>query len=189
MSAQAVSRSDLAAVSTKSTGKMVTTVSNVEAEAARLALEMESAATPFLSDLGEELPAVKPVLETLEAICQTVAQAETDREELVAIEKRCTYVTAYFIVKCRQNPGVVVMITPLHNCMEAIGAFFESCSRRGGEFSAELEDKSDKDEIAGLNERLNHLKSDLSLAGIATFEGKTDEMKVMLVNVAASKLC
>lgn len=42
---------------------------------------------------------------------------------------------------------------------------------------------SDKNEIAGLNELADRVVGGLSLAGIAILEGKTDDMKAMLVSV------
>lgn len=45
-----------------------------------------------------------------------------------------------------------------------------------------LEASGDKDEIAGLNARVNHLTVDLGLAGIATLNGKADEAKAILVS-------
>lgn len=125
---------------------------------------------------------VKPVLESLKAIRETVEHADTNREELMAMLDRCTYITACFIVKCRRTPGAAMVVTPLGVCMEAVGKFFESCSGRGNHFSAGSKDSSDKVKIAELDTRLDRLTGDLDMAGIATFEGKADGMRAMLVS-------
>ncbi|CAM9897766.1 unnamed protein product [Ectocarpus fasciculatus] len=136
-------------------------------------------------DLGEELPVVKPVFITLKAIRTTIETVKNNREELAALEERCTYITACFVVKCRLNESSEVDVAPLKDCVEAAKKFAERCSRRG-KVSRVLKASSDKSEIAGLNSRVDRLTADLGLAGIAILEGKVDEMKTTLVIILES---
>ncbi|CAM9184093.1 unnamed protein product, partial [Ectocarpus sp. 4 AP-2014] len=160
---------------------MVADISDSAAEAARLALEISSTIADAVScavDLGEELPVVKPVFKTLKAIHTTVETVKNNREELAALEQRCTYITACFVVKCRLNESDVD-VAPLEDCVEAAKSFAERCSRRG-KVSRVLKASSDKSEIARINSSVDHLTTDLGLAGIAVLEGKVDEMKKTL---------
>lgn len=161
------------------------------AEAARLALKIRSTIADAVScavDLGEELPVVKPVFKTLKAIRATVETVKNNREELTALEERCTYMTACFVVKCRLNESSEVDVAPLKDCVEAAKKFAERCSRRG-KVSRVLKASKDKSEIAGLNSRVDRLTADLGLAGMAILEGKVDDMKTTLVSLQNVRSC
>lgn len=154
------------------------------AEAAGVALKIGSFAVDtasFVVDLGEELPMIRPVLKTLKAINGKVETVKNNREGLRSLEERCTYVTACFIVKCRQRPNSEMDITPLVDCIETARKFVERCSRRS-KVSRVLKASSDKEEIAGLNARVDRLTGDLGLIGIATLNGKANATKAMLVS-------
>lgn len=164
---------------------MATDFGDAREEASRVALKMGRAAVDAVSvmaDLGEELPVVEPVLKTLKAIRQKVYTVKTNRQDLGAIEDRCTYVTACVIVKCRQHPNLEeVDVTPLVDCVEAARKFVERFSRRG-KVSRVLKASSDRDEIAALNASIDRLAADLGLAGIAALNRKSDDMKGRLVS-------
>ena len=166
---------------------MATEISDAPAEAARLALKMGLAtadAVVFMAELGEELPVINPVLKTLRTVRETVETLKSNREELAAIEKRCTYMTACVIVKFRQNPNSGTNVGPLEECVEATKNFVVRCSRRG-KVSRVLKASSDKGEIAGLNARIDRLTSDLGLSGIATVIGEVTDLKgLFLVRVS-----
>lgn len=69
---------------------MATDLSEAGAQAASLALKMGSAAVDtitFMADLGEELPVIKPVLKTLEAVREKVETVKSNREELAALQE------------------------------------------------------------------------------------------------------
>lgn len=162
---------------------MAADTSDVAAETASLALKMGSAAVDvvvFMADLGEELPMIKPVLKTIKAIRETTENVQSNWEELTALQQRCTNITACLITKCRSNTSSEMDVTPVIGCTEAVRAFAVRCSRRG-KLSRVLKASRDKDEITGLNERIDRAMGDLGLAGIATLEGKADDMRVMLV--------
>lgn len=155
------------------------------AEAARLALKMGSAALDmitFMVDLGEEFPVAKPVLSTLKVIREKVETVKSNRNELTALEKRCTYITAGAIAKSRQNPSSEMNVAPLQDCLKAVENVVDLCGGRGS-VSRVLKASSDKDEIAELNSRIDRLTGDLGLGGIATVEGKVDDMKATLVRL------
>eukprot|EP00752_Nemacystus_decipiens_P012273 g10879.t1 len=158
-------------------------------KAADLALRIGSQgadAVSFVVELGEELPFISPVLKTLTAIRDKVGTVRSNREELEALKDRCTYVTACAVVKCRQNAVSKMDVTPLEDCVKGVWMFVERCSRRG-RVSRVLKASGDKDEIAGLNARVDRLTGDLGLAGIAVLEGKADDVKAMLERISTSQ--
>lgn len=162
---------------------MASNFSDATAEAARIAVKIGSAAADgasFMADLGEELPVVKPVLKTLKALHETVKTVKSIGEDLGSLEERCTYLTACVIVKCRVQPSSDMSVAPLTECIEAAWKFVERWSRRG-RFWRVIKASSDKDEIAGLNARVDRLTRDLGLAGIATLNRKTDNVNTILV--------
>ena len=155
------------------------------AQAANLALRMGSDsadAMSFAAELGEELPFVGPVLKTLKAIRGKLETVKSNRAGLTALEVRCRYVTACVVVKCGQTPGSEMDVTPLEDCVEAVGELVKRCTGRG-RVSRVLKASSDKDDIAGLNARIDSVAGDLSLAGVAILEGKTDVLTAMLVRI------
>ena len=159
--------------------------SDAAAEAANLALRIGSNAMDtisFAADLGEELPLVSPVLKTLTAIRETVETVKINQEELAALEERCTYVTACVVVKCRENPSSEIDLSPLEGCVQAVGDLVRHCGRRGC-YRRCVKASGDRDEIAGLNARIDRLTGDLGLVGIAVLEGKADNITRMLVSV------
>ena len=165
---------------------MAADISDAPAEAARLALKMGLAAADavvFMAELGEELPVINPVLKTLRTVRETVETLKSNREELAAIEKRCTYMTACVIVKFRQNPNSGTNVGPLEECVKATEDFVVRCSRRG-KVSRLLKASSDKGEIARSNARIDRLTSDLGLSGIATVFGEVADLKGLLVSVS-----
>lgn len=167
------------------TEKMAGGSGGAAAEAGHLALKIGSNAADaisFAAELGEELPFIGPTLKTLKAVREKVETVGSNREELRALEGRCTYVTACVVVKCRQNSRSEIDVTPLKDCAEAVREFTERCSRRGM-LSRVLKASRDKDEIAGLNASVDRLTGDLGLAGIAVLEGKADNMKATLVGL------
>lgn len=161
------------------------------AEAAGVALKMGSAAlgaVSFMTDLGEELPLLQPVLKTLTVIREKVEMVKKNQEEFKRLDDRCTYIMACVIVKCRQNPNSEMDIAPLVDCVEAAQDFVQRCSRRGHR-SRVFKASSDKDEIAGLNARVDRLRGDLNLGGIAAIHKNTDDMMAMLVSCARCLAC
>lgn len=96
-----------------------------------------------------------------------VETVKSNREGLEALSERCAYITACAIVKCRQNSASEMDVTPLAECVEGVGNFVGRCSRRG-RLSRVLKASDDREEIAGLNARVDQLTGDLALAGIAT---------------------
>lgn len=159
--------------------------SDTSAECASLALQMGSAAVDvvlFMADLGEELPLVKPVLNTLKVIRETAENVNNNREELAALQQRCTYLAACFIAECRHNPSSQTDVTPVQGCLEAVGTFAARCSRRSKVWRI-VKASNDKDDIAALNSRIDRVTGDLRLAGMAAPEGKADEMRAMLVSL------
>lgn len=63
-----------------------------------------AAATPlpsFLAAVRKELPSTGEVLVALQSIGHNVESASSNRNELVALRDRCSYLTACVIVKCR----------------------------------------------------------------------------------------
>ena len=158
--------------------------SDVGAQAANLALRIGSnaaEATSFVTDLGAELPFLGPLLKTLKVIREKVETVRSNREELTTLEVRCTYVTACVVIKCRQNASSEIDVTPLEDCVKAVGEFVTRCVGRG-KMSRLMKASSDKEEIVGLNDRVHRLAGDLGLAGIAVLEKKTDDLKAMLVS-------
>lgn len=169
---------------------MATELSDAAVEAASLAVKMGSAAVDmvsFLAELGEELPVISPALKTLTAFREKAETVKSNQEELVALEQRCTYMTACVIVKCKQNPspGSGLNVTPLKDCIEAAGKFAERCSQRGKLWRV-LKASSDKDELAALNARVDRLTGDLGLAGIATVSREVADLKGSLVSFFAN---
>lgn len=155
------------------------------AQAANLALRIGSNAADaisFAAELGEELPFLSPVLKTLTVIREKVETVNNNREELTALEVRCTYATACVVVRCRQNPSSEIDLSPLEACVKAVREVIKRCGGRG-RVSRVLKASSDKDEIAGLNARVDRVVGDLGLAGITVLERKTDGLKGMLVSV------
>lgn len=153
------------------------------AEGASLALQMGSAAVDvvlFMADLGEELPVIKPVLSTLRAIREATENVRNNQEELAALQQRCTYITACFIAKCRRNASSEMDLTPVEDCVEAVRIFAVRCSRRGKVWKV-LKAADDKDNIVALNSRIDRVTGDLALAGMATLEGRADDMRAILV--------
>lgn len=139
------------------------------AEATQLAARMGSAAADaisFVTDLGEELPLLQPVLKTLKAIREKVEIAKSNREDLEALHQRCAHITACFIVKCRRDSSELD-VAPLEDCVQTVGRAVDRFSRRG-KLRRVLKASSDRDEILRLKERIGDLEGDLSLAGIAT---------------------
>ena len=163
---------------------MASHISDAAADAANLALRIGSNAADavsFVAELGKELPFIKPLLQTLTAIREKVETVKNNRQELKALEERCTYVTACVVVKCRRNPRSEMDVTPLEGSVKDVSNFVERCCRRG-RVTRVLKASSDKDEIARLNAHVGRLTGDLGLAGIAVIEGKADEIKAMLVS-------
>lgn len=139
------------------------------AEASKLALQIGSTAADailFVADLGEELPIIQPVLKVLRAVRETLETVKSNQEGLAALHERCTYITACVIEKCRGSPLSEIDVTPLVNCVEEVENVVRRCSRRGRLLGA-LKASSDRDDIAGLNARVDRLTGDLGLAGIA----------------------
>lgn len=169
--------------------KMASGLSTAAAEAAKLALRIGSSTAEsimFVVDLGEELPFIKPVLSTLQAIREKMQTVKDNEEALQAVEERCTYLAACVVVKFRRNPSSEIDVSPLQDCVESVGKLVNRCCQQGCCRRC-MRASSDKDEIARLDARVTHLVCDLGLAGIATLEGKTDEIKEMLVRFLAEE--
>ncbi|CAM9129863.1 unnamed protein product [Ectocarpus sp. 12 AP-2014] len=135
----------------------------------------------FLTEASDGLPVIETVLKTLKTVREKVATLKNNREELAALHQRCTYITGCVIARCRKSSSGL-NATPLMECVNAVGAFVERCSRRGM-VSRVLKATDDKDEIAGLKQRLEDLEGDLRLAGIATVGGKVEDLKALLEHV------
>lgn len=165
---------------------MAADLSEAGEQVASLALKMGAAGggmITFMAGLGEELPVVGPLLKTLMTIREKVETVKSNREELAALQERCTYIMACFIVKCRRNPSSEIDVDPVEGCVEGALEFVERCSQRG-KVSRVLKASGDKDEIAALNTRMDRATGDLGLVGIAVLEGKADNMKTMLVSAS-----
>ncbi|CAM9514954.1 unnamed protein product [Ectocarpus sp. 8 AP-2014] len=170
---------------------MATTLSDAAVEAANLALKMGSTAVgmiSFIEGFGGELPVVGTVLKTLTAMRETVETVQQNRDELAALEKRCTYMTACVIVKFRQipQPGSGPGVTPLKDCVVAAEKFAERCKKRRMIWKI-VKTFSVKDELAALNARIDRLVGDLGLAGIATVLGEVADLKGMLEQMVSNQ--
>lgn len=155
----------------------------VTAEAVKLAAKIGSATTDaavFVGALGEELPLLQPVLKTLRNIRTQVDMVKTNKEDLTALHERCAFVTASFIVKCKESSTSEMETVPLEDCVQAVEKLVGLCRRRRRVFRV-LRASWIKEEMSGLNSRIDRLTSDMGLAGIATLERKSDDMKAMLV--------
>lgn len=158
--------------------------SDAGAQAANLALRIGSNAADAISfalDLGEGLSILSPVSKTLKAIREKVETVKHNREELKALEERCTYVMAWVVVKFKENRSSQIDVTPLTKCVKDVEAVVERCGRRG-RIRRVVKASSDKDDIAQLNARVDRLAGDMGLASHAVLEGKVDELKAKLVS-------
>ncbi|CAM9378410.1 unnamed protein product, partial [Hapterophycus canaliculatus] len=154
---------------------MASDTSDAAAEAAKLAWKIGSAAADvvsFMTELGDELPLLQPVLGTLAIIREKVETVQSILEESPALGERCIYLTACVVVKCRRVSSEFD-VAPLDDCLREVATFVERCGRRG-RVSRVLKASHDKAEIGRLNARLDRLTNDLGLAGIATVEQKVD---------------
>eukprot|EP00903_Cladosiphon_okamuranus_P014791 g13702.t1 len=164
---------------------MATDFSGAAAEARSLAQRIGSNAADvisFAAELGEELPFIKPVLRTLQAIRQTVETVRHNRKELKVLEERCTYITACVVVRCKRNPRSEIDLAPLEACVKEVEKVVDRCGGQGA-WNGAFKARSDKGELAGLNGRVDRLASDLGLAGMAILEGKVDFIKERLERV------
>lgn len=157
------------------------------AAAANTALKMGSTAADaivFMAELGENLPVLGPVLGTIKAIREKLVTVNRNRQELAALEQRCTYIAACVIEKHSMNPTLEVDVTPLKTCVEAVKSYVDECGRsnRQGWFRRFVKATDDKDDIAGLNARVDRLTGDLGLAGVVITENKVDSLKTTLVS-------
>lgn len=163
--------------------------------AANLALKMGSTAgdaITFMAELGEKFPFIGPVLGTIKAIREKVETVNRNREELAALEQRCTYITACVIEKhSRSKATSEVDVTPLRACIEAVDAFVVVCGRsnRRGPFRRIAKASDDKNAISGLNARVDRLTGDLGLSAIVITENKVDKVKEMLVSCDSMYVC
>ena len=161
--------------------------SNTAIKAAELALKIGSTAADaflFVADLGEELPVVKPVLSTLKSIREKVETVKRNREELIVLHERCTYITACFIAKCRGDSSELD-VAPLERHAQEMEKFVMRCQRRRG-VARWLKASETKNEIARLNADANTLKRDMGLEGIAILVGKMNEIKTYLVRFSCT---
>ncbi|CAM9248138.1 unnamed protein product [Ectocarpus sp. 4 AP-2014] len=170
---------------------MATTLSDAAVEAANLALKMGSAAVDmisFIEGFGGELPVIGTVLKTLTAMRETVETVQQNRDELAALEKRCTYMTACVIVKFRQTPhaGSGPNVTPLEDCVMEAEKFAERRKKRRMVWKI-VKAFGVKDELDTLNARIDRLVGDLGLAGIATVLGEVADLKGMLEQMAQNQ--
>lgn len=156
--------------------------------AGELVREMSSVAADsimFVAEIGEELPVFRTVLRTLSTVGDKVKAARSNPDDLAALHNRCTYITAYVINKYRQG-SFDLDVTPLEECITAVGRFVDRCSRRGM-VTRVLKASGDRDEIAGLKERVEDLERDLGLAGLVTVGERLDDLKaLLLVSVVVS---
>lgn len=168
-------------------GDMAAEFSDAAAEAAKLALKMGSATADviaFMADLGEDLPFLEPVLKTINAIRKKVNAVKVNREELAALEERCTYITAGVIERHSRTPNSEMDVSPLKNFVEDVESLVERCggNRRGCRWRRLLRVSDDQVKIARLNARGDQLTGDLQLAGFAIMEGNVINLKAMLVS-------
>ncbi|CAM9765044.1 unnamed protein product [Ectocarpus sp. 12 AP-2014] len=121
------------------------------------------------------------VLKTLTAMRGAVETVQQNRDELAALEKRCTYMTACVIVKFRQIPhaGSGPNVTPLEDCVTEAEKFAERRKKRRMIWKI-VKVFSIKDELATMNTRIDRLLGDLGLAGIATVLGEVVDSKGIL---------
>lgn len=161
---------------------MAAAVGDAASEAAKLALKMGSAAADvvsFMTELGEELPLLKPALATLALIRQKAETVQSIPEESAALHERCTYLMASVVVKCRRVSSDT-NVAPLDACVKEVAKCIERCGKRG-RVSRVLKAAHDKAEMARLNASLDRLSGDMGLAGIATVEQKVDTILVSQV--------
>ena len=97
---------------------------------------------------------IKPVLKALKTVRDEVDSVKHNREDLVSLQERCTCITACFIVKSRRNPSSEMDVVPIEGCVEAALELVDRCSRRG-KVSRVLKASSIKEEITGLNARVD----------------------------------
>lgn len=166
---------------------MAVDLGDAAAAAANLALKMGATAADaivFMAEVGDKLPFLEPVLGTIKAIREKVKTVEKNREELAALEERCTYITACVVEKHSRNPTSEMDVTPLKTCVEAVKAFVELCgsSSRRARFKRWVKAFEDEDEIDGLNARVDRLTSDLGLVGIVIVANKVDNLTTILVS-------
>lgn len=155
-------------------------------KAATIALKLGSDAADamsFVADLSEELPFMSAILKTLTAIREKVETVKHNREELKALEERCTYVTAFVLVKFKENHSSQMDLQPLEDCVKDVGGVVERCSRRG-RIARVVKASGDKADIAELNARIDRLAGDLGLASTAILERKVDELNAKLVSLS-----
>lgn len=169
-------------------GEMAADLRDAPVQAAKLALQIGSAVADgvsFVTEIGEQWTLVGPILTTLKVIRKKVETVKSNREELKALQERCTYITACVVVKCRRVSSKIE-VEPLEACVKAIKKLVEDCIRRQESRCAYLcffaKANTDKNDIEGLKERLKNVEADLSLAGIATVEEKVDSLKIFLVS-------
>ena len=163
--------------------EMTSTISSATVKAAELALRIGSTAADtfsFMADLGEELPVVKPVLSTLKSIREKIDTVKSNREELIALHEKSSYITACFIEKCR-GVSSELDVAPLENHVQEMEKFVLYCQQRRGMARRWLKASETKGEIARLNAIADSLKSDMGLEGIAILVGKANEIQNYLV--------
>ena len=155
---------------------MTADLRDAAAEATRLALAMGSDApdaVSFVAKLCSKFPLVAPVLETLKSIREKLDDLKAKKEELVALNKRCTGIAAAVVVKCQlaSRQSSQMDVGPLEECLEALEVFVERFGRRG-KLSTVLNATSDKNEILRLHQRVGSLPGVMGLASIlAVFKG------------------
>ena len=166
---------------------MAAEISGAAADAARLALKIgltAADAVSFVADLGEELPVIKPVLQTLKAVREKMETVRSNREQLIALHERCTYITACFIEKCRGDSSELD-VAPLERHVQEMEQFVLRCQHRR-RVARWLKASKVKDEIARLNASADSLKSDMGLEGIAILVGKVNEIQAHLVRCSCT---
>ena len=142
-------------------------------------------AISFVAKLCSKFPLVAPVLETLKSIREKLDDLKAKKEELVALNKRCTGIAAAVVVKCQlaSRQSSQMDVAPLEECLEALEVFVERFGRRG-KLSTVLNATSDKNEILKLHQRVGSLPGVMGLASIlAVFKGVlVSQSKVKLVS-------
>lgn len=166
------------------TRRMAGELSDAAGKAAAIALKLGSSAADaisFAADVGEEVPLIGPVLKALTAIREQVETVKNSREQLAALEERCTYVAAFVVVKFKENRGSRMDVTLLEDCVKDVRRVVERCRRRGRVWRV-IKASSDTAEIAKLNACIDRLAGDFGLASFAILERKVNELKAKLVS-------
>lgn len=105
--------------------------------------------------VGREVPIASAVLEAFIAVHNMVEMVRTNKEDLVALRDRCSYLTACVIEKCRR-PSTALNLKPLEECLHETTKVIKRCGGRNRVIRV-LKASSDRCEIEKMNTRMDRL--------------------------------